>query len=118
LHAAASNGHAEIVKALLKAGAQVNIQSKRGSSTPEISSRCKHVNTLAASTADVPASIRHSRTVLSPVAKEAVLRPLTAKADANTLSTPLRQTALQLAEEGGHLQVVAQLVRAGARKTS
>ena len=111
LHAAAANGHVEIVKALLKAGAQVNIVSRHRSSALESACEDERMNVV---------DVGQGRTALqATVAKaEHLQAALRAKTDFNALSGPdSGRTALQAAEEGGHMAVVAQLIRAGAKRT-
>ena len=116
LHAAAENGHIKIVKALLKARADVNIINM-----------CSKLPFTASGVGERTDAVdgedgNQDRTSLQYAATgkhlEVVKRPLRVEAHVKACVTASGRTALQAAEEGGHVDVVAQLVKAGAKRTA
>ncbi len=115
LLAAAENGHIEIVKALLKAGAEVNMISLCGKSVLTASGVGERTDAVDGEEGS------HDKTSLQQAATgkhlEVLERPVRVEAHADACDTSSGRTALQAAVEGGHMDAVAQLVKAGAKRT-
>lgn len=123
LHLAAYQGHAEAADALLQAGAPVDTRSAHGEMTALHwaggNGHVDLVEALLAKGADLSLAASNGHTVLHFAASrgyDSMLPVLLDASDASFIDTTsgLGVTALQMASEKGHAEVVRRLLRAGA----
>ena len=118
---AASEGRSEITKALIDAGADVNVKNVKGQTALMVAvmeNRPKIAQMLLTAGANVGARDVRSRTALMMAAGEGhvefVQMFLAADADVNLKDNSGSQTALSWAAQNGHAEVVQMLLAAGA----